>query len=70
MSQAPTTNRYERYRNPDKRCGYPFQPTPDGYCWAYSKHVDRVAGFGNMMEICGDCQHWKGARRKQNGFSV
>ena len=49
----------ETYRNPDKRCVYPFEPNPVGYCWAYAHHVDGTERFEDMGKICPSCEYWK-----------
>ncbi len=46
----------EKYRNPDPRCSYPFEPCGAGYCWSYAHHVDGTAGYENMESICPDCE--------------
>jgi len=38
--------RINSYKNPDKRCTYPFTCDPLGYCWAYAHHVDGRDGLG------------------------
>jgi len=47
---------FEKYRNPDKRCGYPFTPDPCGYCWSYAHHVDDTEGYEDMERICPGCE--------------
>jgi hypothetical protein len=63
VTQAPPASRYLRYRNPDSRCKFPFKDEEYGFCWSYSKHVDRVAGFEDMLEICRGCPNWKGVKK-------
>ena len=46
------------YRNPDKRCTYPFTPDPLGYCWSYANHVDGTERFEDMDKICPGCEFW------------
>jgi len=46
---------FEKYRNPDKRCGYPFSPDPCGYCWSFAHHVDGTKGYEDMEKICHGC---------------
>lgn len=54
-----------RYKNPDKRCHYPFEPNVFGYCWMYSSYIDNGAKFliprelNSMEEICHSCEFWK-----------
>ena len=46
---------YDKYRNPDPRCRYPFTPDPVGYCWSYAHHVD-----GTKKELtCDTCEFWR-----------
>ena len=48
---------YGKYRNRNPRCGYPFEPSPAGYCWSYAHHVDGTKGFEEMSkEICPHCE--------------
>ncbi len=47
------------YRNPDKRCSYPFICAPMGYCWAYANHVDKTPKFEDMSKICPGCEFWE-----------
>jgi len=49
----------EKYRNPDRRCTYPFTPDPVGYCWSYACHVDGESRFEDMLKICAGCECWK-----------
>ena len=48
---------FDKYRNPDPRCGYPFTPDPCGYCWSYARHIDGT-GCKDMDEICPRCEMW------------
>ena len=48
---------FDKYRNPDPRCGYPFTPDPCGYCWSYAHHVDET-GCKDMDKICPRCELW------------
>jgi len=47
---------YDKYRNPDTRCGYPFEPCGAGYCWSYAHHVDGTEGYEDMESICPGCE--------------
>ena len=48
---------FDKYRNPDPRCGYPFTPDPCGYCWSFAHHVDGT-GCKDMDKICPRCELW------------
>lgn len=50
---------YKKYRNPDKRCKYPFTAEPLGYCWSYANHVDGDEKFQDMEAICKTCDLWE-----------
>jgi hypothetical protein len=52
---------FGKYRNPDKRCQYPFEPNPLGYCWSYAHHVDGVdEKFRDIESICrSGCMFWE-----------
>lgn len=60
----PPDNPYEKYRNPDPRCTYPFTPDPVGYCWGYACHVDGNEKFADMMSRCVGCECWREAGAK------
>jgi hypothetical protein len=32
---------FAKYKNPDKRCTYPFEDNFVGYCWSYANAVDK-----------------------------
>jgi hypothetical protein len=49
---------FEKYRNPDSRCEYPFTPDPTGYCWSFAHHVDGTKGFEHLEAICPTCECW------------
>ncbi len=49
---------WDKYRNPDPRCRYPFTPEPLGYCWSYANHVDGTKGFEDMARICPECDEY------------
>jgi RecJ-like exonuclease len=55
-------NPYEKYRNPDKRCHYPFQPID--YCWSYAGLVDKRATEKEIEQFCKGCEFWKALKRK------
>ena len=50
---------FNRYKNPDPRCEYPFTPDPVGYCWSYANHVDGDPQFKNLDAICKGCECFK-----------
>ena len=52
-------NPFEKYRNPDPRCVYPFTPGNLGYCWSYAHHVDGTDGFKNTDNFCPGCEFWE-----------
>ena len=47
------------YKNPDKRCTYPFTCDPLGYCWSYANYVDGDERFKDIEAICKNCEMWK-----------
>ena len=53
-----TKEQIMKYKNPDKRCKYPFTCDPLGYCWSYAHHVDGTPSFENMDSICPSCELW------------
>ena len=59
QATGATENVFDKYRNPDKRCGYPFTPDPAGYCWSYANHVDGKVGFEDMESICEGCDRFE-----------
>lgn len=46
--------RFRAYRNPDKKCTYPFEPCSLGYCWGWAHYID---GTGEHP-YCEDCECW------------
>ena len=52
----------EKYRNPDPRCKYPFEPKFAGYCWGYANHVDGEPGFEKFT--CEGCDMWQDKPKK------
>ncbi len=60
--------RLKSYRNPDKRCKYPWQLGNLGYCWGYANWLDiknkdkgilgEYSKFESYMELCKDCEYW------------
>lgn len=57
--------RVRNYRNRDKRCTYPYEMSPLGYCWSYATFKDDGKMFlehrrvKSMIEICRGCELWK-----------
>jgi hypothetical protein len=47
-----------KYKNSDKRCTYPWEPGPCGYCWSYAHHVDGNPKFADMERVCQSCEFW------------
>jgi len=59
-----------KYRNPDRRCNYPFDPSPLGYCWSFASYIDggekwlkqrsdiEKKEFKTMEDICRGCDRW------------
>lgn len=50
---------FEKYRNPDSRCLYPFTPDELGYCWGFAHAVDedrKMDGRGCSAH----CEYWNG----------
>lgn len=50
---------YAKYRNPDRRCCYPFTNDPIGYCWSFACHVDGDPRWADMEMICTNCELWR-----------
>ena len=48
-----------KYKNPDKRCTYPYDKSPVGYCWAYANHIDRIKGFSDIGKKCKKCEYFE-----------
>ena len=55
---AEMAKSWEVYRNPDKRCTYPWSPGKFGYCWSFALHVDGVHSSEHMAKICPGCECW------------
>ncbi len=57
--------KFKKYRNPDPRCTYPFDPSPLGYCWSFAQYVDdgwsglKRGKEKGMETICKGCECWK-----------
>lgn len=59
-------NPYLKYKNPDSRCWYPFEPDPLGYCWGYAQYIDMGATKEEIIkDLCrkenlpeGKCEYW------------
>lgn len=51
-----TAKDFEKYKNTDPGCTYPFEPDPLGYCWSYAHHTDGNPAFKNMKKICEGCE--------------
>ena len=50
---------FDRYRCPDKRCGYPFEPCAVGYCWSWANYVDDGIIKGKLFpQFCQNCELW------------
>jgi len=49
------------YQNHDRRCHYPFEPGPVGYCWGYAVMVDngKAADHKAVRAYCKSCEFWK-----------
>ena len=50
---------YLKYKNPDKRCKFPFFPESIGYCWSFAEHVDYKTSKEEMIKKCEKCEYWK-----------
>jgi hypothetical protein len=48
-----------RYRNPDPRCTYPFEPSGVGYCCSYALYVDGDKKIMSMDSACSNCDCWE-----------
>ena len=51
-------NVYEKYRNKNKACKYPFEPDALGYCWGYAQYVDMKATKKEIIKLCKKCEYW------------
>ncbi len=60
MKKSP----YLKYRNPDKRCQYPWTNGPVGYCWLYAGKVDEKATKKEIEKFCSKCDMWKKEQQK------
>ena len=58
---GPEKKMFWLYRNPDRRCTYPFEPNALGYCWSYANFVDGTFPWANkpMESTCKGCELWK-----------
>lgn len=64
--------RFEKYRNPDRRCTYPFEPCAAGYCWGYANFVDGNKPWADrpMEKNCQRCDMWAPkAYQKKSGVA-
>ena len=57
-TQAECEVKINGYKNPDKRCDYPFTCGPLGYCWSFAHHIDGTKGYEDMDKICPGCECW------------
>lgn len=48
------------YKNPDKRCTYPYpsKASRDEYCYSYSSHVDGYLSKKELKRACEMCKFW------------
>jgi len=53
-STREAANPYEKYRNANPRCTYPFRAEPLGYCCGWAMHVD-----GGTKPDCETCEFWR-----------
>jgi len=60
----------KKYKNPDKRCNFPFEDNAFGYCWSYACHVDGEQEFEDMEKICKGCEHWAGKKSANRKSSI
>ena len=55
------------YKNPDKRCRYPFTLNWLGYCWGYGERFDRAKNKKELLKLlknyCPGCEYWKPAQK-------
>jgi len=51
---------FRHYRNPDRRCSYPWTPDRLGYCWGYASLWGRSATQVEVEAYCseGPCEFW------------
>lgn len=50
---------YDKYRNDDKRCHYPFEQCGVGYCWGYATMVDGNSKYESVERLCRFCECWE-----------
>ena len=55
--RAKWIKRLKSYKNPDKRCHYPWQLGNLGYCWGFASMVDDKL-TKNYRGFCRDCKYW------------
>jgi hypothetical protein len=60
----------KKYKNPDKRCTYPFADNALGYCWSYACYVDGERAFEYIEKICKGCEYWNGKKGETKKHSV
>ena len=57
---------FNRYKNPNPRCSYPFTPDPVGYCCSYACHVDGDPKFKDLEAICKGCEEFNPKKGKKS----
>ena len=57
------STKFSDYKNPDKRCSYPFTPEALGYCWGYAGLWDKAKNAKELkrkaLKFCPDCGMWR-----------
>jgi len=57
--------RLSRYRNPDPRCTYVFEPSLVGYCCGYAVLIDLKTPLREIEKFCRGCPLWVEERNAQ-----
>ena len=50
---------YKKYKNPDKRCSYPFTNDVLGYCYGFAGWLDDTKKVITMQQLCNGCEYWR-----------
>jgi hypothetical protein len=66
---GPKSFPFEKYRNPDKRCQYPFGSGSLGYCCSYACHIDgKDERYKDITVICRKCKLWVDKKQDPDDF--
>lgn len=61
ISRKEAIRKVKSYKNPDKRCKYPWELSPLGYCWGYATEKDKRTKQENIIKrLCTKgCECWE-----------